>query len=126
MSPKDANAAATRNAARAAAPLRRARRVGALALLLGLALVSVLIDARVRRAERDAEAARHDAFVSATGLPDLALSSSSRWLRHPSQAEAGAAISDLPASLDVEPAGALIGPPLEVLRVGGVDVQVRR
>lgn len=100
------------------------RRVGgALGLALGLALAlgAILVDADRRRAARDD--ARHDAVVRAVGLPDLALSSSARWLRHPSQAEAGAAGSDLPASLDVDPAGALIGPPRAILRIGGVEVR---
>jgi hypothetical protein len=102
----------------------RARRLG-LALLLALAaLAGVLVDAARRREGADATRAR--AIVAATGLADLALSSSVRWLRHPSQAEPGAPFSDAPASLDVDPAGAWIGPPRPVLSVGAVEVRVRR
>lgn len=69
----------------------------------------VLLDAaRRRHAVREATAR---AVVAVVGLPDLALSSTARWLRHPSQVEPWAAVSDLPASLDTEPAGAVIGPP---------------
>lgn len=81
--------------------------LAALALALGLA--AVLADAGRRRAARDAR--RHAAIVALVGTSDLALSSSARWLRHPSLAEPGAAFSDLPSSLDVDPAGAWIGPP---------------
>lgn len=95
-------------------------RLRALAIVLGLCglvLGAVLVDAERRRAARAAEP-RHRALVDVVGLGDLALSSSARWLRHPSQAEPGAATADLPSSLDVDPAGALIGPPTEVLRAG--------
>ena len=54
---------------------------------------------------------RADALVTLLGVGDLALSSSARWLRHPSLAEPAAASADLLASLDVDPAGALLGPP---------------
>jgi hypothetical protein len=83
---------------------------------LAVAFAAMLLDADRRRDARDA--ARHDAVVTLAGTGDLALSSSARWLRHPSQAEPGAAFSDLPASLDVDPAGAWIGPPREILAVG--------
>ena len=103
----------------------RVRTVLLVALAGALALGGTVADAARRRAAREATAARNAAVVDLIGLPDLALSSSARWLRHPSQAEWGAAVSDLPASLDVDPAGALIGPPREVVGVGGVEV-VRR
>lgn len=105
-------------------PFRRLRLLAA-GLALGIALLSsALIDASRRRDARDA--ARHDAVVELTGLPDLALSSSARWLRHPSQTEPAAASADLPASLDVDPAGSLIAPPREVLREGAVELRRRR
>ncbi|MCA9574701.1 MAG: hypothetical protein R3B40_15510 [Polyangiales bacterium] len=44
------------------------------------------------------------------GTADLALSSSSRWLRHSSQVEPAAAAADAPASLDTDPAGAWLPP----------------
>ena len=49
----------------------------------------------------------------ALGLTDLALSSTARWLRHPSQAERSAAVADTPYPLDVEPAGGILLPPRE-------------
>ena len=54
-------------------------------------------------------------LVRLLGFPDLALSSSSRWLRHPSQAELGAAFADAPGSFDTDPAGAWVGPPRALL-----------
>jgi hypothetical protein len=96
--------------------MNRARGV-AIGVVLACALVAaMLIDAARRRSARDAT--RENAIVALVGMPDLALSSSVRWLRHPSQAEPGAAFSDLPSSLDVDPAGAWIGPPRAILRVG--------
>ena len=50
------------------------------------------------------------------GAPDLVLSSSSRWLRHPSLSEPGAPFSDAPATLDSDPAGGIIGPPISNYR----------
>ncbi len=93
--------------------MKRARAAIA-AALLGLVLIAImLLDADRRRHARDAR--RNDAVVELVGTADLALSSSARWLRHPSQAEAGAAFADLPASLDADPAGAWIGPPIEIV-----------
>ncbi|HEY8429688.1 MAG TPA: hypothetical protein VIL20_14990 [Sandaracinaceae bacterium] len=92
------------------------------ALAVG-ALAAVLLDAARLRAARDA--ARHAAVVELVGTSDLALSSSARWLRHPSQAEPGAPFSDAPASLDVDPAGAWIGPPRRLLEVGALEVRRR-
>ncbi len=99
-----------------------------LALVTALALVTltcVTFDAARRRGERDAIADRMGAIVALTGTSDLALSSSARWLRHPSQAEPGAAFSDLPGSLDVDPAGALIGPPRAILEGSAIEVRRR-
>lgn len=95
------------------------------ALAAAVALSAVVLDAARLRAAREADSPRHEAVVMLVGTSDLALSSSARWLRHPSQAEPGAAFSDAPASLDVDPAGAWIGPPRRVLEVSGVTVQRR-
>ncbi|MEM1414170.1 MAG: hypothetical protein AAGH15_04690 [Myxococcota bacterium] len=86
------------------------------ALVIGtLALVVLASAAFAHGAARRARASRAQparaALVRATGLPDLALSSTARWLRHPSQSERGAATQDLPGALDTDPAGALLGPP---------------
>lgn len=90
-----------------------------LALLTGavaavLVLVAIAADAARRR---DADAARDASrreLVERLGTADLALSSTSRWLRHPSLAEPGAPFADGPASLDTDPAGAAIGAPREI------------
>lgn len=100
-----------------AVPIRRLRALAIALGLCGLLVAGVLVDAARRRAARDAEPS-HRALVEVIGLADLALSSSARWLRHPSQAEPGAATADLPSGLDVDPAGALIGPPREILSAG--------
>ena len=106
-------------------PSRRLRALLAAASACALVLAGVLLDAGRRREARAADAARHRALVDVVGLGDLALSSSARWLRHPSQTEPGAATSDAPSSLDVDPAGAIIGPPREILSVGGVTMERR-
>jgi hypothetical protein len=99
-------------------PGRRLRRAGAASLLAAAGLAAMLVHAdRRRAADGDRDGARV-ALVRLVGAPDLALSSSARWLRHPSQAEAGAATSDGPLAFDPDPAGAWIGPPRALLRVG--------
>ncbi len=71
--------------------------------LFALAILGVAVDAHQRNAAFNDEALR--AFVHRTGSADLALSSTSRWLRHPSLAEPGAACQDGPPCIDTEPAG---------------------
>jgi hypothetical protein len=63
-----------------------------------------------RQAQPDVQA-----VVRWLGTADMALSSASRWLRHPSLSEPGAAFADAPAILDADPAGAMIAPPRAVL-----------
>lgn len=104
--------------------MRRLRPLAGLGLLALLSLGALPLDAARRRANRDA--ARHEAVVALTGLSDLALSSSVRWLRHPSQVEPAAPFSDVPGGLDVDPAGGWIGPPPDVLRQGAAELVVRR
>jgi hypothetical protein len=92
--------------------------------LLTTGVVAMLLHASAERARAnapDAQRARA-AVVRLTGSPDLALSSASRWLRHPSLSEPGAAFADAPALPDVDPAGAAIAPPRTLLRTttGGV------
>ena len=82
----------------------------ALLVLLGATAAAGVHAGMRQSAERRGRAERR-ALVEALGFADLALSSSVRWIRHPSQVETGAARSDLPGALDVDPAGALIGPP---------------
>ena len=83
---------------------------GALVVAAGLAVAH---GARSRRSEPVRAEAAH-AAVLWLGVPDLSLSSSSRWLRHPSQVEPAAAAADLPAGLDVDPAGAIVAPPTAI------------
>jgi hypothetical protein len=66
------------------------------------------------------------AVVRLVGAPDLAISSSSRWLRHPSLSEPAAPFADAPASLDTDPAGAVLAAPRALYRGterGGLEVR---
>ncbi|MBX3250609.1 MAG: hypothetical protein KF901_25755 [Myxococcales bacterium] len=81
--------------------------IGALALLSA----GVVADAATRRGVAAAALDARRAAVRGVGLGDLALSSSARWIRHPTQAEPGAPFQDLPSTFDVDPAGAVVGPP---------------
>lgn len=92
-----------------------------LRLAVVLAAAGVVVDAGRRRAARDPEKPAVEAVVRLLGTADMALSSASRWLRHPSLSEPGAAFADGPAVLDADPAGALIAPPLPVLAGTGME-----
>jgi hypothetical protein len=87
----------------------RARAAWALAAIgvgLGLALgVAALVAHRT-----GPPSAATLALVDASGLFDPFLSSSSRWLRHPSVTERAAALADAPDGLDLDPAGLAIRP----------------
>jgi hypothetical protein len=98
---------------------RRLTGLAGISLGLAAALLGVSIDAARRRAQQRDRRARVEGVVRALGTADLALSSASRWLRHPSATEPGAPFADGPAILDADPAGALIGPPAEIL--GGIQ-----
>lgn len=76
--------------------------------VLGALTLGVVVHASLRH--DDVEVRR--AAVRSIGFADLALSSSARWLRHPSQVELAAPFQDGPASVDVDPAGSVIGPPI--------------
>ena len=88
---------------------RRERALGVGLAILALALSAIAVDASGRAHEPAIRSMT--AIARTTGLPDLALSSSSRWLRHPSLAEPDAAAWDAPLGLDVDPAGAAIPRP---------------
>jgi len=86
-------------------------------VLLGLAagLGAVLADAAERRAAHRQGRQVRQATVRLLGSADLVLSSSSRWLRHLSLSEPGAAFQDAPAILDLDPGGGITGPRRELL-----------
>lgn len=96
----------------------RLRVLAAASLALGLLLAGVAWDAARRREHEETARALRIELARTLGLPDLALSSNARWLRHPSQAEPGAALADAPGALDADPAGAWIAPPRAVLGAG--------
>lgn len=91
-------------------PGRRLRRAffvaaGALATMMLLGA-----DAILRRATFDEERPLTLEVVRQLGFADLALSSSARWLRTPTQSERSAPLTDAPLSFDTDPAGAVLGP----------------
>lgn len=107
-------------------PRARAR----FALLAGSILAALLAAiaahaAYLRGLDQGAANARREA-VRLVGAPDLVLSTNARWLRHPSQAEAGAAASDAPLAFDPDPAGALVGPPVRILGTGAREPRIVR
>jgi hypothetical protein len=85
----------------------------ALLLLLSpvIAIGVITVDARMRRAERRANAPAIAAVARRLPAGDLALSGGARWLRSPSLEEPGAAFADGPASPDPDPAGGAMAPP---------------
>ena len=85
---------------------RRLQSLGIVFITMLVWTIAVAIDASHRQV--DVEAARR--ATTNNGMPDLALSSSSRWLRAPTQSERTAPLADAPISFDSDPAGALIGP----------------
>ncbi len=87
-------------------------------LLLAASGVPVLLtlDAAHRRARREREAPTIRAVCAKLPSGSLALSGGARWLRSPAMEEPSAAFADAPASLDADPAGGLMSPPLEVWR----------
>jgi len=91
--------------------------VAALILLLS-GVAWMLLDAAGRRAGHREHHSQVRAVVRLLGTADMVLSSSSRWLRHPSLSEPGAAFADGPAILDNDPAGAVMRPPREVFAAG--------
>ena len=85
----------------------RLREIGwaVVVLILVATLFWVETDASRRRIARAARQGEREASVRLLGTADLFLSSSSRWIRHPSLSEPGAAFQESPAGLDVDPAG---------------------
>jgi hypothetical protein len=81
-----------------------------LALSAAIAL-AVVLDARARIDAGRAQQERTAPIAAATGLSELALSTSSTWLRHPALAVPSAGASDAPLGLDVDPAGAVVARP---------------
>lgn len=86
-------------------------------LTAGLAVGGLMItlDAAWQRARHHRSEMEIQSVVRLLGTADMALSSASRWLRHPSLSEPGAAFADAPAILDADPAGAMIAPPRALL-----------
>ena len=93
----------------------RARAIALLGLLSpALVIAGISIDARARRAARQAEEPALAAVAARLPTSDLALSGGARWLRAVSLEEPGAAFADGPAQPDPDPAGGAMAPPIEV------------
>lgn len=91
--------------------------VALLCVLSPALVIAVLtVDARSRRAERDAQAPALSLVSVRLPTSDLALSGGARWLRAPSLEEPGAAFADGPATPDPDPAGGAMAPPDAVWR----------
>lgn len=101
---------------------RRVRVLVAVLAALGAAVAGAAVDAS-RRAHLDGPAL--DRFVARTGSSELALSSTSRWLRNPGLAEPGAACQDQPPCLDTDPAGLAIAPPRARFETPSLALEVR-
>lgn len=106
----------------------RVREFGWLSIVIVLsgALLWVGHDAANRRDERASRQDEREAIVRLLGTADLFLSSSSRWIRHPSLSEPGAAFQETPAGLDVDSAGGVIGPAPELLAAGNTNSMTPR
>ena len=98
----------------------RLREIGwaSVVFVLVASFVWVGADASRRRDTREARQHGREASVRLLGTAALFLSSSSRWIRHPALSEPGAAFQEMPAGLDVDPAGGVIGPAPELLAAG--------
>jgi len=77
--------------------------------------VAMTFDAVRQRARHRQSEMEIQPIVRLLGTADMALSSASRWLRHPTLSESGAAFGDAPAILDADPAGAMIARPRALL-----------
>jgi hypothetical protein len=93
----------------------RTRTIALLCLSSPVVVIAVLAtDARIRRRDRDGDAAALAVVAARLPSSDLALSGGARWLRAPSVEEPGAAFADGPALPDPDPAGGAMAPPVEV------------
>lgn len=92
------------------APGQRVFRASFAAAILLVLLAVIGLDVRARQANAEANHSEILAVVEQLGFADLALSSSARWLRTPSQSERSAPLTDAPLSFDTDPAGAVLGP----------------
>lgn len=98
---------------------RRLRALGAASLVLLAMLVAVVIDGRMRHDAAEARMRRMERVAEASGITELALSTTSGWLRNPALAAPGAATADAPVGMDVDPAGGAITRPRGTTRRDG-------
>jgi len=89
---------------------RLARFAGAV-VIAGVVMAALAWDAQARAAREHAAIERTARIARLVGLPGLALSASSTWLRHPTLAPPSAGASEAPLGLDVDPAGGVIARP---------------
>ena len=82
--------------------------------LEALLLSGVAVHAHARSERRSAEQPAITAVSRLMPGADLSLAGAARHLRFPSLEEPGAAFADAPASLDKDPAGGALAPPIDV------------
>src|SRR5690349_12133051 len=91
------------------------RRAPLIALgLEALVLSAALLHAHVRRVRRSRDEPAIAAVSRLMPWADLSFAGGGRHLRFPSLEEPGAAFADAPASLDTDPAGGALAPPVDV------------
>ena len=95
----------------------RLRALGVGASIALTLLSAIAIDARARAASGGRVREHTASIARVTGLSELALSTSSVWLRHPALAPPSAGTADAPIGLDVDPGGAAIAPPSPHVRI---------
>ena len=89
-----------------------------------LVLAGVSLHAGVRQKSRAADGPAIDAVSRLVPGADLSLAGAARHLRFSSLEEPGAAFADGPASLDTDPAGGAMAPPIEIyVSIDGHEVQ---
>jgi hypothetical protein len=94
----------------------RLARLAAVVVAIVIGAGAASWDAHARSSHARAAAERTARIAHAIGLPGLALSASSTWLRHPALASPSSAAADAPIGLDVDPAGAAIERPRDCAR----------
>src|SRR5882724_14291 len=87
-------------------------------------LASLALHARQRENQRAADEPAIAAVSRLVPGADLALAGAARHLRFSSLEEPGAAFADGPASLDTDPAGGAMAPPIEIyVSIDGREIE---
>lgn len=101
------------------------RRLGALAAV-SLVVLGAFVSMLVHGTRPSTGPSRAALGLASVGFTDLAISSNSRWLRHPSDAEPAAACAESLVCLDTDPAGAALPRPTTFFAPLATRVEVSR